>query len=309
VASKVETTLHQLVVAGDSRPALVDAVAKAAIIEHYTGAAVSVALVIYDPIVEEGTEWFAAEDTKRIVDNVKETERRALETAVAPWRDHIADLEVEVCFERDTAAAIVSVARAKQADLILKPITRSSHLTDFLHAPPDWQIMRDAPCPVLFTRPRAWSKPVRVLAALDVTDTDHIALNHEILRQAALLAAVLDGELHVVTVYPSLGQQPSQLQVAHDFEGIKRDMRERRRSSLAALLTEIGVTAHQLHVVEGRPRLVIARLAAELDAGLTVLGTAARKGLQKLLIGNTAEGIVSDLPTDLLTVREFERAA
>jgi nucleotide-binding universal stress UspA family protein len=115
---------------------------------------------------------------------------------------------------------------------------------------------------------------------------------------------VLGGELHVVTAYPSLGQQPSQLQVAHDFEAIKRDMQVRRRAALESMLTRLGASAKELHVIEGRPRVVIARLAARLDAGLTVLGTAARKGLQKLLIGNTAEGIASDLTTDLLTVRE-----
>jgi nucleotide-binding universal stress UspA family protein len=36
---------------------------------------------------------------------------------------------------------------------------------------------------------------------------------------------------------------------------------------------------------------------------LTVVGTAARTGLKKLLIGNTAESIVRDLSTDLLTIR------
>jgi universal stress protein E len=72
-----------------------------------------------------------------------------------------------------------------------------------------------------------------------------------------------------------------------------------------ALLARLRVEAREVHVIEGRPRQAIAALAGRIDAGLTVLGTAARTGLGKLLIGNTAEGIVSDLPTDLLTVREF----
>jgi universal stress protein E len=64
-----------------------------------------------------------------------------------------------------------------------------------------------------------------------------------------------------------------------------------------------GVDATAIHVVEGRPADVIGALASELSAGLTVVGTAARTGLKKLLIGNTAESIVRDLSTDLLTIR------
>jgi nucleotide-binding universal stress UspA family protein len=39
-----------------------------------------------------------------------------------------------------------------------------------------------------------------------------------------------------------------------------------------------------------------------------VLGTAARTGLKKLVIGNTAEDIIRHLGTDLLTVRESDQA-
>jgi len=295
--------LTRLLVAGDTTDAIAAAMPKAAMIEHYTGAAVSVVLTFYDPIADEPEQWFDRADTLRIVERIKDHERQQLEAVVAPWREHIADLEMEVFFERDTAEAIRTAAVASSASLILKPLARTSRIADFLHAPVDWKLMRDAPCPVLFTRPQAWHKPIRVLAAVDASDERHIDLNREILHGAALLGAVLDGELHVVSVYPSLGQHLSQYQVADDFAAIKADMRARRHDVVQRLVTELGIPAVQIHIEEGRPKQVIAGLAKRIDAGLTVLGTAARTGLRKLLIGNTAEQIVGDIDTDLLTVR------
>jgi len=49
---------------------------------------------------------------------------------------------------------------------------------------------------------------------------------------------------------------------------------------------------------------VIPQLEEELQPALTVLGTAARRGLGSLVIGNTAENLLGRLRGDLVTVRE-----
>jgi universal stress protein E len=115
---------------------------------------------------------------------------------------------------------------------------------------------------------------------------------------------VLDAELHLVTAYPELEQYMNQYQIATNFSTITQDIKRRRTAALESLADEHGLKGAQLHVVEGRPAAVIRRLAAELDAALVVLGTAARTGLGRVVIGNTAEDISRHIATDLLTVRE-----
>ena len=298
-----ESAFKKILVASDSCEELLQAVEKAAMVEHYTGASVTVLLVIYDPVTEILVERYNPEVSQRIVGDLIRSERQTLEAALAPCRRHIADLVAEVVFSRDTASSICAAARADSADLILKPIARSAHLADFLHTPLDWQLMRDAPCPVLFTRASKWDKPIRVLAALDVMDVGHADLNKTILRSAALTAAILDGELHVATAYPTLAPYINQYQVAQDFTTMKVQLRDMRRDALTGLLHELGIDAAATYVEEGRPRDVIRALAADLSVGLTVVGTEGRSGIKKLLIGNTAEQIIGSLATDLLTVR------
>jgi universal stress protein E len=302
-----ESALKKILVASDSRDDLLEAVEKAAMVEHYTGASITVLLVIYDPVTEILVERYNPEVSQRIVADLVRNERQALEALLAPCRKHVADLVAEVVFARDTANSICAAARADSADLILKPIARSAHLADFLHTPLDWQLMREAPCPVLFTRSSKWQKPIRVLAALDVMDAGHVDLNKTILRSAALTAAILGGELHVATAYPALAPYVNQYQVAQDFSSIRVQLRDMRRDALTRLLHDLGITAAATYVEEGRPRDIIRALAAQLSIGLTVVGTAGRSGIKKLLIGNTAEQIIGNLPTDLLTVRASTR--
>ena len=47
---------------------------------------------------------------------------------------------------------------------------------------------------------------------------------------------------------------------------------------------------------------VIDKLADDLDASLTIVGTAARRTIGKLLVGNTAEEIIGRTTRDLVTV-------
>jgi universal stress protein E len=301
--TRTATAVKKVLVAGDAQDALLRAVEKAATIEHYTGASVTVLLVLYDPVTEILIERYSADVAQRIIDDLVRNELKALETALAPYRSRIADLEAHVVFARDTAAAIVTAASDRAVDLIVKPLGRSAHLADFLHTPLDWQLMRAAPCPVLFTRTAQWLKPIRVLVALDVMDRTHVEVNERLLEHGKLAASILGGELHVATAYPSVAPYVTQYQVAQDQSSIKVQLREQRFNALTRLLGDRDVVAAAVHVEEGRPRDVVRALASQLRIGLVVIGTAGRSGIGKLLIGNTAEEVVSDLTTDLLTVR------
>jgi universal stress protein E len=157
---------------------------------------------------------------------------------------------------------------------------------------------------VLFTKPgERWDAQRCVLVAVDVADSAHEQLNRLVLDHAARIAAILAAPLHAVCVYPTLGQGVSDYQVADDFRGLKADMKASREQTLVALCEELAITVDETHVIEGHPARAICHLAEQLNAQITVLGTSARAGLGKLLIGNTAEQIVHTLSTDVLTVR------
>jgi universal stress protein E len=291
-------------VANDSREAMDPALTKACRIEHYSGAEILVAQSFYHPIAEEPAEILPAKEQTRLLEAMTAAERDALTALVEPHRGRVASIESRLIWSKDAKAAIVETAAEWRAQLLIKPVSRHRPLADFFHTPLDWALMRDAPCPVLISKSDCWGGPNIVLAAVDVADAEHATLNREILRRAASLAQILGAELHVACAYPDLGQAGDQLQVAADFAGIKADMKESRRRTLVAMLQELGLAAAEIHLLEGRPSQVIPGLAGRLQASLTVLGSAARRGISKLVIGNTAEDLIGRIEGDLMTVRE-----
>jgi universal stress protein E len=285
--------MHRVLVANDSLQGLQAALNEAAALVA-PDATLLLLETLYDPIAEEPAEVLPRQEQARLMEALKAAERNALQ--------RLAD----ACADAGSVAVESRLVWAKDAAGHHHP------LAGFFHTPLDWALMRTSRCPVLISRSSAAGDAAPapahaggpVLAAIDAADEAHAALSREILRTAARLAAPTRAPLHLVTAYPDLGQRFDELQVASDFRGLKRSMRESRRNTLSGLCAELEINAAEIHVLEGRAGPVIARLADALQPRLTVLGTAARRGLAKLVIGNTAEDLMSRLPGDLVSVRE-----
>lgn len=295
--------IANILIVSDSLAGMDVALEKAAMIEHYSGADVCLAEVIYDSIADEPPELVSAEQQARLMEALKAAERNGLRNLAEPYSTRIATLETRVLWSRNALDGVLQAQAECSADLIVKPVSRHGGLTDYIHTPLDWAIMRAAPCAVLISKKPDWAQPQRVLAAIDVADKLHDGLTREILETATTLASILGTELHVVCAYPSFGQSVNDLQIAMDYEGIKHDMCENRLAGIQRWIDLLELDVTESHVLEGKPAVVIPDLANGLPATLTVLGTAARSGLKKLLLGNTAEDIIGRLHGDIVTVR------
>ena len=286
-------------VINDQLDGLETALAKAALIEHYTGSEVEVAEVVWDHIEDEP---IPEPDKANLIEAFVAADRHGLQNLLEPYEDRIAWSEARVIWNKRTDEAMLEEAANQRADLLIKPMGAHG-LGDYLRAPLDWRLIREAPCPVLISKSTQWQTGGAVLAAVDIADDAHEPLSMEVLRAANLMADILDAQLHIVCVYSDLGQSVNALQVAMDYQGIKEDMREARQERLVSALEQLNIQGAELHILEGKPPYVISQLAGDLKPTVTVMGTAARKGLGKLLIGNTAEDTLGQLSSDVLTVR------
>lgn len=290
-------------VASDNLQGMVEALHKAVTLAAGdAGAQLRVLRASYDRIAEEPAEVLPGAEKEALIDSIKRTELAAVETLVEPLRSRVGDVTAELLWRKDAAPAIVEQATAWHAQLVIKPVSHHG-LGDFLHTPLDWALMRQAACPVLISR-GGWSDPTGcILAAVDIGDREHDALCGEILRRACQLGRILGVDVHVASAYPDLGQTVNELQIATDFQGIKTSMRDSRQHALNAMLTSLELSVTETHLLEGKAVHVIPALARRLGASLTVVGTAARRGVSKLIMGNTAEDLISRMECDLLTVR------
>lgn len=112
-----------------------------------------------------------------------------------------------------------------------------------------------------------------------------------VLRRAITLACGKPSEVHVLNVAPAAtGSRPPEPKP----ETLAR-LQELVRGELARLPTgdpPSGIQRVVTHVLTGSPAKEIVWLAAHLEADLIVVGTHARNGVQRLVLGSVAEKVL-----------------
>jgi len=138
-----------------------------------------------------------------------------------------------------------------------------------------------------------------VLVAVDLSPA-----SAAVLTEAASIGRGAPVKLHVVHVLPmppadNIGFSPADRQLALE------SLADRARRQLHQLLAEVAppIARAVLHVRAGTPELEIAQLASDLGADLLVVGTHARTGVERLVIGSVAESLVRNAPCPVLTYR------
>jgi len=184
-------------------------------------------------------------------------------------------------------------------------------------------LFRKCPVPVWSVYPGRVPFPRRVLAAVDpgVSGSVERDLARRVLELALRVVGTGPIELHAAHAW----SVPAEALIRSKF-GSKRtqafldQQRRLAREQLEELITEAHLepSIAGTHLPAGNPASSIPALAEELDADLVVLGSSGHKALAGILIGSTAEAIVTRMarsvavvkPTGYLSpVRPLEAAA
>jgi nucleotide-binding universal stress UspA family protein len=183
---------------------------------------------------------------------------------------------------------LLAVAKSNKAALIVTGVHRpTSKAESFLLGSTTDRLLRQSPIPVMLVRGSARSAYKSVLVALDLGDTSQRII-------AAARRFFPNARLHLVHVS---GEHPKRDPL---HEQRMRNLHEK----LDALAEAAGLTPEQrtTKIVQGAPRKVILREAARRAADVIVVGTRARKGLERLLLGSIAEYVLRAAEMDVLAV-------
>lgn len=295
-----------LVAIKDINASSMPAVRKAAQLAKANGASLELFHAISDTILVE------ALDARRI--SLKDYEKQRLEAVLKKLRaiakrlrKH--DIEVECWAEWDfpPAEAIVRRALRTRADLIVAERHASRHVARWMLSYTDWELLRQAPCPVLLVKlPRPYHRPV-VLTAVDPfhEHAKPARLDAALLQSGGRVAEQLRGSLRIVhCVAPSTlvtaGWTAGPIVVD---AGRNTAFLQRARKALAAEVARHPLPSHRLAILEGSAREAIPHAAKDMKASIVVMGALSRSGLKRLLVGNTAEAILDALTCDVLVVK------
>jgi len=282
---------HILVAIKDPRAKTHPAVAKAA--------AIAVAL-------DAKLQLFHAIDAP-VYPDPKETCRQLLEAIAAPLRRRGISVTTAVEWDFPRHEAIIRSAARFGANLIVVADHATVHHLPWLLRYTDWELLRASPVPVLLVKsPRPYRNPV-ILAALDPTHTfdKPAALDTEILRFSATLADALQGAVHAVHGYVPVPANlaPALLSKPGELEKILAAAQEAAFDALGTVADPLGISRAHLHVVGRHPTDAVEEVATGTGSQIVALGSLSRSGVDRVLIGNTAEALIDRLKCDVLVVK------
>ena len=255
--------------------------------------------VVYEGVADLTSKHI--EVSAQLKELVLEAERSALRDVVEATGEHIDRLTCAVMWNARNWEGILHAAASNAAELIVKTSSQAKSFAA-LRTPDDWNLLRHATTPVLLTQPRGWSAKPTVVAALDVYDPEHQELNDRILAVAHDLARQMSADLHLASVFPMLSTWLDEVTTISSYHKLRKEIESEIFEEIATLTAEQGIEDFTSHALEGLAVESMKRLLASVDADVLVIGTKARRGVAGLLLGNTAEKLLHEVDSDVLTV-------
>ena len=210
------------------------------------------------------------------------------------------NITVKAIWGKDISQAITTYCSKHKVDMVIKSAHRSE---TFLYTSTDWQLLRDCVAPVMITARKSWKKKPRIVAALDFSTTvkSKLDLNHKIFKQAQELANALDEEVHIAHAITT-PQALIDMDII-DAKEYTSSKRKQVRATANAFCQQYGLDKTRVHLKVGPPEKIIPSIASKLKADVVITGTVGKKGIKGKLMGNTVEGILSRLHTDIIAIK------
>lgn len=216
-----------------------------------------------------------------------------------------AEIKVTVA-ECDPATEIVKQVIQNGLDLVIKSV--DGQTVGKLFGGIARSLLRICPYPLWLLKPDIDGEFDRMLTAVDfdASDEAHRNPNQKLIEISTTLAGLKHAELHVVTAWEGWMEQALRRRAGDaEVDAAVAGKEAQTDALLNELLSEFESANTQLHkhIHEGNPATVIRSVANHVETDLLVMGTVCRTGAAGLLIGNTAETVLSGVNCSLLALK------
>ena len=169
------------------------------------------------------------------------------------------------------------------------------------------KLLRKCPTPVWVTKPAPHKEVENILIASDLSEVSQDAL--QITISGSQLADSKVYLLHALASFSDghirhTGLPPTEVERLKKIE--REEIQETLQDHLAQTDFRTLTYGVQIHIKDGPADLVICDAIREFDIDLLVMGTMARAGVSGMLLGNTAERLISQIDCSLLAVKPHD---
>jgi len=215
-------------------------------------------------------------------------------------------VEIKVVFGKPFIELIRAV-QLNSYDLIIKPTSLSSG--DNSLESTDLHLLRKCPCPVWIIKPNQRKPFAKILIAVDPdpSEPDRLQLDKELMKLGTSLAERENGKVEVVHTWlldgESMLRSPRFSTGEKEIQQLADNVKAVRQGWLDDLLASYQHLPIKVSLLKGTPGPTLVELIEKRKPDIVVMGTVARTGLPGLLIGNTAEFVLSRISCSVMTLK------
>ena len=186
------------------------------------------------------------------------------------------------------------------ADLVVAGRSGHSGWEQFLLGSTSRGLVHRSPASVLAVSDQWTGKASNVLAGTDFSDASKKAV-----LEAATIAEKQGATLHLLHVIDSKDTPETSISGMANGESLRKSIKENARSRLEAFVQSMGIDTTQLriHLSWGTPWRDICHTAETFRTELVVIGNVGRRGIKGLVLGNTADRVLSHCKSSVLAVK------
>jgi universal stress protein E len=292
-----------LVAVKDPQSKSLPAVAKAAQLAEALGASLELFHGISSPLLLDA--YALSREFPRIERETRNECIAQLERIAAGLRTGGIEVSTSAEWEYPVYEAIIRRALHSHADLLVAERHVGRHIVPGLLHLTDWELLRLSSLPVLLVKTGGTYRRPAILAAIDPAHTfsKPAKLDAEILKTASTLATALRGRMHALHAYIAVPAVPSSRATPSSIQAIAARAAVEAAERFEQALAKSGIPHKNRHLIARHPIDAIQEVARENACDIVVMGAISRSGFKRLIIGNTAEGVLDALTCDLLIVK------
>ncbi len=261
---------------------------------------------------EDMREWWNVRNPQQLHDGIQLERQDFVDGIAERLRERgVENVTAEIRWGKEFLEITKEVIRNQQ-DLVMLTARDRTQIGKRLLECPSRDLFLNCPCPLWITKyGKINRKTNRILAALagsgGKVEMSCDGLNAKILKYAATVAVADASELHVVHALPVYGRKGVKKhgRIPADLLNYLDELRGRIEAECCTLVKEFDVELKEknIHIVTGKPSIVIPEFIDAMRVDLIVMGTVARAGIPGLVYGNTAEKVLQQVDCGILAIK------
>tara|TARA_R110001592_G_scaffold1132_3_gene6662 strand:+ start:2101 stop:3000 length:900 start_codon:yes stop_codon:yes gene_type:complete len=248
-----------------------------------------------------GKSYFVGESPTSIATTQSVLQEQILSSITEEFAANGVSVSFDLIESKYVVESILEFVTEVNADLVLKSTHSHSDLRKSIFTNTDWQLIRQCPSPLWFSKTGRWFPQGKIVAAVDPmhSHAEHVQFESTLIDYAEYVGLIAKQAVCVFHAY-YVGAESRYSKVT-TFAG-NGGLQTQHNQAIYRLLAAHNVNPENVQIVAGDVSEKLLSYLHSIRSNLLVIGALSRSRLERAILGSTAEKVLDETPCDVLVV-------